>query len=253
MASLKENLFSFKTAFKILCNVVFVMEPKVLYHKLLLKTSGEERAYEYSFSTIKKWSDFIVKTAKMNITVEGLEKIPTDRPVLFTPNHQSFADIPVLLHVLKDFNFGFLMRGSLNNFFAVDHLSKTIKCVPIDQSNPRDSLRGLQKVAEQIKEGLSMVIFPEGKRYSSNTPSEFKNGAFRIVQKTGVTVVPIYMRNVFNVFEGHDNRITPTNILITILDPIETANMTRTDVKQLHDKVYNIILDESKKYNDCCV
>ncbi len=253
MASFKEILFSYITALKILSHEVFIMEPKVLYHKYLLKKHGEIKAYRYSFSEMKKWSDFIVDVAKMNITVEGIEKIPTDRPVLFTPNHQSFADIPVLLHVLKDFNFGFLMKKSLNNFFAVEHLSKIIKCVSIDQDDFRDSLKGLQQVASQIGEGLSMVIFPEGKRYSSNTPSEFKNGAFKVVQKTGVTVVPIYLQNVFNVFEGHNNHITPTNIHITVLDPIETKNMTRTDVKMLNERVYNMILNESKKYCDCSV
>ncbi len=253
MATFKEIWFSYTTALKILGHVVFVMEPKVLYHKFLLKNRGEAKAYKYSFKEMKKWSDFIVDVAKMDITVNGIEKIPTDRPVLFTPNHQSFADIPVLLHVLKDFDISFLMKKSLTSFFAVDHLSRIIKCVAIDQEDFRDSLKGLQKVSEQIKNGLSMVIFPEGKRYSSNTPSEFKNGAFKVVQKTGVTVVPVYMHNVFNVFEGHNNHITPSNIHITVLDPIETKNMTRTDVKELNNKVFNIILDESRKYCDYCV
>ena len=95
-----------------------------------------------------------------------------------------------------------------------------------------------------------MVVFPEGKRGYSNTPDEFKNGAFKIVQRTGVTVVPIYLRNVFKVLEGNDSVVTPTDIHVTILDPIETGNMSRSDVKNLHDRVYNIILDESKKYDN---
>ncbi len=250
MADFKEKIFCYKAIAKIAGQLLLVMEPKIAYHKYLEKNGKQEKADKFGFSAVKKWATFVTKAAKMNITVTGLEKIPTDRPVLFTPNHQSYADVPVLLHVLKDFDFGFLMRKSLNNFFAIDQISHIIKCVPIDQDNPRDSMRGIQKTAEQIKNGLSMVVFPEGKRGYSNTPDVFFNGAFKIVQKTGVTVVPIYMRNIFKVFEGNNNIIAPTDISVTILDPIETREMTRDDVKQLHDKVYSIILNESKKYAD---
>ena len=250
MASCKDKLFSYKAFAKIFSHLFIVMEPKIAYHKHLEKKGEQEKADAFGFPAVKKWASFVVKAAKMNITVDGLEKIPKDKPVLFTPNHQSYADVPVLLHVLKNFNFGFLMRMQLNQFFAIEQISHILHCVPIDQENPRDSMRGIKKTADQINQGLSMVVFPEGKRGYTNTPDEFKNGAFKIVQKTGVTVVPIYMRNVFKVFEGSDSVVTPTDIHITILDPIETGDMSRSDVKQLHDKVYNIILDESKKYND---
>ncbi len=250
MANFKEKLFSYKTAAEIMGQLFLVMEPKIAYHKLLEKKGKQKEADEFGFPAVKKWATFVTKAAKMNITVSGLEKIPTDRPVLFTPNHQSFADVPLLLHVLRDFDFGFLMRKSLNNFFAIDQISRIIKCVPIDQDNPRDSMRGIQKTAEQIKNGLSMVVFPEGKRGYSNTPDTFFNGAFKIVQKTGVTVVPIYMRNVFKVLEGNNMIIAPADISVTVLDPIETREMKRDDVKKLHDKVYDLILNESKKYAD---
>ncbi len=242
-------MFSYNVAAKIAANVIFVLEPKVLYHKKLQKVD-EKKADRFGFDTVKKWANYIVKIAKMDITVEGIENIPKDRPVLFTPNHQSYADIPVLIYALKDFDFGFLMRKSLNNFFAIDHISRMLKCVPIDQANARDSAKGIQQTAKQIKDGLSMVVFPEGMRTFSNTPTEFKNGAFKIAQKTGVTIVPIYMRNVHKVFEGNENVIQPAEIYVKVLEPIETSEMSRAEVKELHDKVYNIILKESEKLND---
>ena len=248
MAKFKEKFFSYKAYAKIFVQLFLVMEPKIAYHNYLMKKGDVKKADEFGFSAVKKWAKFATKTAGMNITVEGLEKIPKDRPVLFTPNHQSYADIPLLLHVLKDFDFGFLMRMQLNKFFAIKQISRIIKCVPINQENAREGMKALKKTADQINDGLSMLVFPEGKRGFSNTPDEFKNGAFKIVQKTGATVVPIYIHNVFKVLEGSDFVITPTDIKVIILDPIETGNMKRDDVKQLHDRVYNLILEESKKH-----
>ena len=95
-----------------------------------------------------------------------------------------------------------------------------------------------------------MVVFPEGKRGFSNTPDEFKNGAFKIVQKTGVTVVPIYIRNAFKILEGSGGIVTPTDVKVTILDPIETSEMNRAQVKELNERVYNVILAESQKYEE---
>lgn len=248
MGKFKDKLFSYTAFAKIFAQLFIVMEPKIAYHSYLEKKGKQEKADAFGFSAVKKWAKFATKTAGMKITVEGLEKIPKDRPVLFTPNHQSYADIPLLLHVLKDFDFGFLMRMQLNKFFAIEQISHIIKCVPINQENVREGIKALNKTAEQIKNGFSMLVFPEGKRGFSNTPDEFKNGAFKIVQKTGVTVVPIYIHNVFKVLEGNDFQITPTDIKVIILDPIETSDMKRDDVKQLHDRVYNLILEESKKH-----
>lgn len=242
--------FSNKVVIKILCNLFFVMGPKLLYYRFLGKIGKKETRDAFGFKEIKKWAKFITQAAKMNITVEGLEKIPRDKPVLFTPNHQSYADVPLLLSVLSDFDFGFVMKMSLSNVPFIKGLSQMFYCVPINQHNPREAVKAIHKTAENINNGYSMLIFPEGTRGSSNTPAEFKNGAFRVVQKTNVTVVPIYIRNVFNVFEGNGGIIAPADIKVTILDPIETEKMTRRDVKELHDKVYNAILDESKKYEN---
>ncbi len=250
MKSFKEKAFSYITFGKIFGHLFLVMEPKIFYHKMLENQGKQKKADEFGFPAVKKWAKFVVNAAKINIAVEGLEKIPTDRPVLFTPNHQSYADVPILLHVLKDFNFGFLMRMQLNKLFAIEQISHILHCVPINQENAREGIKSLNKTAEQIKNGLSMVVFPEGKRGFSNTPDEFKNGAFKIVQKTGVTVVPIYIRNAFKILEGSEGVITPTDVSVTILDPIETSEMNREQVRELNEKVHKIILEESQKYDD---
>lgn len=250
MENFKKKAFSWTVVLKVVINLLFVMGPKIKYYNHLDKKGNTEKRDAFAFKTVKKWAKFVVRTAKLNITVEGLEKIPTDRPILFTPNHQSYADIPVLLYALSDFYFGFMMKISLAGVPFIGAISKMLKSVPVDQANPREAVKSIHKTIEIINSGHSMLIFPEGKRGYSNTPDEFKNGAFKIVQKTNVTVVPIYIRNVFKVLEGSNGIITPTDIKVTILDPIETGEMSRADVKDLHDRVYNVILQESKKYKD---
>ena len=226
------------------------VHPAIKKMEAFEKSGEKQKEFNLATKTVQGWSEYCLQVAKCNLKVNGLEKIPTDRPVLFTPNHQSYADVPILLHALKDFDYGFLMRMQLNTFFAIEQISHILHCVPINQENAREGVKALNKTAEQIKNGFSMVVFPEGKRGFSNTPDEFKNGAFKIVQKTGVTVVPIYIRNAFKILEGAGGVITPTDVSVTVLDPIETSTMNREQVRELNEKVHNIILDESKKYKE---
>ena len=96
-----------------------------------------------------------------------------------------------------------------------------------------------------------MAIFPEGRRTFSNTPEPFKNGAFKIAKKTGVTIVPIYLHNVHRMFEGNGHQLgLGVNVSVNILDPINTEGMTRSDVNTLNEKVYEMILNFSKNYTE---
>lgn len=211
------------------------------------RMTNEAKRTEEVFRLVHKWAEYSVKIGKSQVNVYGIEKIPRDRPVLFISNHESYADIPMLVHALKDFNFGFLLKSTMNNIPFINDYLKYMGCVSIDQTDMRQAVTALNEATELINGGHSMLIFPEGKRSFNNVPREFKNGAFKIVRKTGVTVVPIYIRNVHLVYEGNERCIAPADVTVTVLDPIETAEMTRADVQKLNETVYNIIADYAKE------
>ena len=190
MADFKKKLFSYATFGKIFGHIFIVMEPKIFYHKLLEKQGKQEKADEFGYKAVKKWAKFVVNTAKVDITVEGLEKIPTDRPVLFTPNHQSYADVPILIHVLKDFNFGFLMRMQLNKLFAIEQISHILHCVPINQENPREGIKALHKTAEQIKMVCQWLFSPREKEASVTLLTNLKTVHLKLCRKQ---VLPLFL------------------------------------------------------------
>lgn len=216
------------------------------------ENNGEkDKEFALATKTVQGWSEYCLKVAECNLKVNGLEKIPTDRPVLFVPNHQSYADIPILLYALKDYPFGFVVRKTMANMPFIKQLFRHFNCVPIDVTDVRQSVEAINKTAENINNGYSMAIFPEGRRTFSNTPEPFKNGAFKIAKKTGVTIVPVYLHNVHRMFEGNGHQLGKgVNASVNILDPINTEGMTRSDVNTLNEKVYDMILNFSKNYTE---
>ena len=227
---------------------IFVLATPLPYYKYLTKKGRIDERNEKAFKAIKKWAKYSVKIGKSTVTVTGLENIPKDEPILFLSNHQSYADIPMLIYALNDFNIGFMLKKSITNIPFIKDYLKYMNCVPIDQKNIREAAKSVNKSVEFINEGKSLLIFPEGKRSFSNTPDEFKNGAFKIAQKTGVTVVPIYIHNVHLVYEGNERMIAPADVSINVLEPIRTAGLKRAEVQNLSDTVYNMIYSKSKSY-----
>ena len=64
------------------------------------------------------------------------------------------------------------------------------------------------------------------------------------------TVVPIYIHNIHLTYEGNCRRIAPADISVNVLDPIETDKMSRAEVKELNEKVFNLILEYSRNFPD---
>lgn len=223
--------------------VLFVLVPPLPYYKYLTKKGETDKRTKLVFKAIHKWANYCVKIGKSSVTVRGIEKIPKDKNVLFISNHQSYADIPMLIYALKDFNFGFVLKSTLINIPFIGDYLKYMNCVTVDQTDIRQSATALSAAADIIKQGNSLLIFPEGKRSFSNIPDEFKNGAFKIVQKTGVTVVPVCLNNVHLVYEGNERLIAPANVTITVLDPVETTNLGRKDMDSLKAQIYKTIFE----------
>lgn len=230
--------------------ILVFMIPKVLYFNILTKKGEIEKRNQKAFEAVRKWADFSVRIGRSNVKVRGTEKIPADRPVLFIPNHESYADIPMLIYALRDFDFGFMMKSTMGKIPFIKNYLEYIGSVMVNQSDMRQAAAALNEAAEIINNGHSLVIFPEGKRSFSNIPAKFKNGAFKVVRKTGVTVVPVYLHNVHRVYEGNERCIAPADVTITVLDPIETKDMSRADVQKLNETVYNVILDYARNFDN---
>ena len=194
---------------------------------------------------IPRWSRGILKVTGVTLTVEGLENIPKEGPCVFVGNHRSYYDIPLLLASL-DKPHGILAKEELGKIPLLNRWMKLLGCVFVQRDDLRASVRALNDATAIVESGRSFVIFPEGTRYKGEEggAGEFKAGAFRIAIKTGVPVVPVAISGARGLFEAHGNRATPGTVHVRVLPPIQTADMSRAEQKQLPDAVRQTILAE---------
>jgi 1-acyl-sn-glycerol-3-phosphate acyltransferase len=151
--------------------------------------------------------------------VHGKENLP-DCPALFAGNHQGYFDVAPMLTDM----------GPVKSFFAKIAFRKVpivrlwienLGCMYIDKDDVRASLRTMQEAEERLKNGESLVIFPEGARSRCREMNDFKPGALRCALKAGVPIVPFVIDGSYKAFE-ETGWICPTTVKLYILPPIET-------------------------------
>lgn len=118
--------------------------------------------------------------AHVNITCTGDENIPEKSGYILTPNHQGLFDVLLMIDTCRA-PFSVVMRKDLENIPLLKQVMRALDGKAIDRDNPRQGMRIIQEMSEEIKKGRNYVIFPEGTRSKNgNIPGIFKEGVLKV-------------------------------------------------------------------------
>lgn len=119
-------------------------------------------------------------------------------------------------------------------------LEKT-KSVPLDRDNPRSAIKSINDGINNINEGCSMVIFPEGTRSKDGKVGEFKKGSLKLATKSKVPIVPVSIDRASRSFE--DNRkFRPAKIKVVFGEKVDTKKLSKEEEKSLTENIRNTII-----------
>ena len=170
-------------------------------------------------------------------------KIDWSRTYIFCANHTSNLDIAAMSMLAKN-NFAFLGKEELLGNPITKLFFETID-IPVDRNSKISSFKAFKRTGEYLKEGISVVIFPEGGIGDDFPPQllPFKNGPFRLAIENKVPIIPISIKDAWKIFFDDASKYgsRPGICHICIHAPIETCDLVAEDANNLRDKVYNII------------
>ena len=187
----------------------------------------------------QKWSRTIMKISGSQVKITGQELIP-EGPVVIVCNHEGDFDIPVLLASINK-PFGFISKIEVKKAPIISSWMEVMNCVFIDRSNRRSAINSLKNAAELLKQGHSLLIFPEGTRSRGGQVAPFKVGGFRLAQDAGVPIVPISIKGTADAFEKNGRLIKPAKIEIRVCKPVNARIVKDMDAKFLAQEVRGII------------
>lgn len=174
-----------------------------------------------------------------SLGIHGCIQIPAKGPYIMAPNHQSFVDGPVVLSGLT------WSQIQTCYFYATEQhvkskfrraLADRNNVIIMEQANLKESI---QKLAQVLKNGKNIVIFPEGSRTHDGDLCDFKLSFAILSKELNVPIVPVCIRGAYDALPRHRKFLFPRHIEVHYLPPImPTSDIT---YQQLADKVKQAI------------
>lgn len=164
-------------------------------------------------------------------------------------NHQSDFDILILLaHVPCQFRW--IVKKELFHIPLFGPAMRKAGYIEMDRQNHKSALRSIEKAARKIRDGKSVMSFPEGTRSKDGKVEPFKQGMFYLAIKAGVPIIPISLIGAYHILPKRSLRINPGKVTMVIGNPIETCGYTIENRHALIEKVRNAIIKNCEEYGN---
>jgi len=188
----------------------------------------------------KLWGKVCLLANGVRVEVEGLEHLHKGSPYIFMSNHQGSYDIFALLGCLP-FQFKWLAKKELFSIPVLGWGMAAVGYISIDRAGTRETVEAMNKAAQRIREGMSVVVFPEGSRSPDGSIQPFKKGGFTLSIKSKTPIVPIAIVGSREIMAKDQLAVTSGEIWMKVGHPIETRNCSLKDRKLLMEKVNDTI------------
>jgi 1-acyl-sn-glycerol-3-phosphate acyltransferase len=174
------------------------------------------------------WARGLLRAAGTPVTLVGFEHVPSDRPVVYVANHQSWFDILAIGGTVPG-TLRFVAKKEMASIPLLGQAMRAAGHIYIDRQNRAQAIEAYEEVAGVIRAGLNAVVFPEGTRTRTGELQPFKKGPFVLALAAQVPVVPVYCAGTFDILPKAHLLLRPHPIALLFGEPIETAGMTYDD------------------------
>lgn len=179
-------------------------------------------------------------------TVLGADNIPKDEAVLYVSNHRSYFDILIGYTSVTTLT-GFVAKKEMARIPFLRVWMRYLNCLFLDRENLKEGLKTILKGIEQIKNGYSVFIAPEGTRSQGNEMLPFKEGSLKMAEKSGCPIIPVSLTNTDGAFEKHLPWIRKAHVIIEFGKPVYVKDLSKEEKKFLGSYVQNIIKSTLEK------
>lgn len=200
-----------------------------------------KRAVSHHYSRF--WAKTIYKLSPWwRVNVSGMENIEKGKSYIVVSNHQAMLDIP-LLYVLP-FNFKWVSKEEVFKIPIFGWVLAMHDDIAIKRGGAAGAKKMLDKSNRMLRNGVSVMIFPEGTRTKTGKVGPFHQGAFLLAKKSKADILPVVINGNFDSTDGL--RIsTPHTFTVKVLKPI--AYDPQLSMEQISTKLHDVVESEHRK------
>jgi 1-acyl-sn-glycerol-3-phosphate acyltransferase len=243
MALLKVGLFGF----------LYFLRLNIFELSKVKKIEDEKERIFYARNLFRGFGKGIIERTKASVEViyedeEEFRKLSLEEPMVLISNHQSNIDIPTIQGYFP-FVPGFMAKKEMETWMFFKTWLPATNSIFIDRVNPREGIKAIRKSVQFIKAGYPMLVFPEGTRSKTGEVGEFKNGGFKVAIDSKAKIIPITLKGTYDIQNRKSIKMFPNKkVKLIIGKVVDTKDYDREGLKNIHNTVKDIIVENYNKY-----
>ncbi len=187
------------------------------------------------------WASTVLRITFSPVQVLGAENLMRDerdgQAAIYAVNHLSYMDTPVVFSKLP-FQFRILARHNLFSIPFIGWYLRRSGQIPVDTTHARSSVSSLNRGIAVLKQGMPLVIFPEGGRSTDGKVHEFMSGVAFMAIRARVPVVPVALVGTYELLPMHTYHLRPRPLYLVAGKAISTAEYTPKTADALMQRIH---------------
>ncbi len=191
------------------------------------------------------WTHFWIRTLRsvyrLELDVHGLENIDPDRPYVIVSNHRSWIDALAIIAALdQQLSFGIVIKRELGWIPLVGWFMQLSGYVAVDRGKGR--ARGkLDNAAKAVRNGRSVLVFPEGTRSPTHQFVSCKKGAALLAKAAGVEMLPIVVTGTAHLWPKGTPFVRPGRVRLEVLPALKVDD--DEDIQSATRKMERVLIE----------
>ena len=198
----------------------------------------------------KWWSWFTIRILFLPVKIEGRENLDPKQSYVFVSNHQGAFDI-FLIYGFLGRNFKWMMKKAIRKIPLVGLACEKAHHIFVDKSGASKIKKTYDTARETLREGMSVVVFPEGARSFTGHMGKFRRGAFMLADELQLPVCPLTINGSFDVMPRTKDWHFPVwhRLSLTIHKPIfPKGKGAEFEKETLNEAYYSVMAGLSPEY-----
>ena len=191
------------------------------------------------------WAKSLLRAGGVKVVLHDAHRASPENPHVFVSNHVSWFDVLALAAELPRYNF--VAKAEIFRVPVFGRGAKAVGTIPIQRENRKAAFAAYEEAARRIRNGDSVVVFPEGTRGTTYSLRPFKKGPFVLAIASQAPVVPTLVHGTIEVLPRGSFWARAGTVHVHFLEPVSTAGLNYEDRDALANTVYKRMAEAMEK------
>ncbi len=186
---------------------------------LICITVGAVFSQDAANVTAVLWSRLSCAIIPVRVVLTGKKNFSPQNAYVVVANHQSMVDIPGI-HGFMGLHIKWVMKQELRKIPIFGAACHYLGCIFIDRSHRDAAIRSIHQARKLLSSKASVLFFAEGTRSRDGQVRPFKKGAFVFARETGLPILPVTIKNSYQIMPPDSLDLVPGKVELIVHRPV---------------------------------